>query len=174
MSLRYGSRVSDHIEPVAVLRRTVCAWADECPSSTWHQDVRENILILLDPRISAEHFPSANLAPKRRSDSLAAWRMPPPICFAFDGEPFLRKLQRPPTAALSLTEPTCVTLRCARGLCVWAEDGCRVLAECIAAASSCYVELDCPDLWKSLPHARTWCLALGFACSDSGLRSPAM
>ena len=168
------SCVSDHIEPVAVLRRTVCAWADEYAWSIWHQDVRENILILLDPQISADSFPRAEIAPKRRVDSLPDWRTPPPLCFAFDGKPLLRTLLRPPSAAMSLTEPTCVTLRSARDLCVWAEDACRVLAECIAAASSCYVELDCPDLWKSLPHARTWCLALGFDCSDSGLRSPAM
>ena len=168
------SCVSDHIEPVATLRRTVATWASEFPLSDWHRDMADNLLILLDPHISAEHFPSTEAAPKRDTSALPTWRNPSPMTFVPSGDPFLRVLQRPPPAALSLTEPTCITLRHAKGLCVWAEDACRVLAECVVAAGSHYVELQCPDLWRALPHALAWCNALGFECSASGLRSPAM
>ena len=58
----------------------------------------DNLLILLDPHISAEHFPSTEAAPKRATSALPTWRNPSPLNFVPSGDPFLRVLQRPPPA----------------------------------------------------------------------------
>ena len=166
------SCIADFIEPVATLRATVSQWRDEFPASQWHHEIAENMLILLDPQISAEIFPEGKKAPKRRPEMLPVWTSPARLRFAAVGEPLSLSLQRPPPVDLSLSEPTSIPLRLARGLCTWAEDVCRVLADCVIAADSRYVEVDCPDIWKALPQARSWCEALGFECCDSGLRSP--
>ena len=51
------SAIEDHVEPLSSLRATVQAWKAEYPDSHWHQEVAENMLFLLDPQVSAEHFP---------------------------------------------------------------------------------------------------------------------
>ncbi|CAE7307735.1 unnamed protein product [Symbiodinium necroappetens] len=139
------SVIAEHIEPLSVLRTTVEHWRDLYPDSPWHAEVAENMLLLLDPSISAEHFLEVR-----------SWR-----------------LESPPSVRFDLSQPTSVTLRTALALSTWAEDACRVLIDCAAAAPRHPVVLTCPGIWIPLPDLLPWFRALGFLCDESGFRSPA-
>ncbi|CAE7388909.1 unnamed protein product [Symbiodinium microadriaticum] len=49
--------VVSFIEPLCVLRATVTDWKEAHPHSLWHQETGENVLLLMDPEVSADIFP---------------------------------------------------------------------------------------------------------------------
>eukprot|EP00439_Symbiodinium_sp_Y106_P026652 s5347_g3.t1 len=51
------SCVQEHVEPLSVLRATVEMWQTEAAVYPWTREVSENILLLLDPSVSADVFP---------------------------------------------------------------------------------------------------------------------
>ncbi|CAE7475487.1 unnamed protein product [Symbiodinium necroappetens] len=51
--------VEDHIEPLSVLRATVTAWKNKHAASPWHGETAKNVLLLLDPSVTADNFPRA-------------------------------------------------------------------------------------------------------------------
>ena len=51
--------IEETIEPLSVLRATVCSWRDSDPTSDWKSAAAENALLLLDPAVTAEIFPIA-------------------------------------------------------------------------------------------------------------------
>ena len=159
--------VSEHIEPLSVLRETLALWRKETVSCAWKQEAAENVLLLLDPAVSAEVFPDDNPGPydvPLYGDDLV-------VCFVSDGACLCISLPAPPPVSFSLTEPTSMPLRDARGLLCWAEATCKVFAECAAATRVGPVVLTCPDLWRPLPILKDWAEALGFCCQPSGMRS---
>ena len=70
------STIEDHIEPLSTLRATVHLWKETFPDSSWHQNMAENMVIPLDPQVSADHYPSG--APSVKGDVYAvpSWSMP--------------------------------------------------------------------------------------------------
>ena len=165
--------IEEHIEPLSILRATVELWRDSHADSSWRVEMSENMLLLLDPQVSAEHFPDGPAPVREDPYQVPTWCALAPLCFSLTGEVRSWQLEPPPPTSLNLSAPTSVTLRLAFALTAWTEDACRVLIECASAASTQPVAVFCPGLWTPLPVLLPWFRALGFVCDDSGLRSPA-
>ena len=82
------SCVQEHVEPLSVLRATVEMWQTEAAVYPWTREVSENILLLLDPSVSADVFP------EERGDVRA-----PPFAVASRGRSSLHRTS--PSAFLS-------------------------------------------------------------------------
>ena len=164
--------IEEHIEPLAVLRATVEHWRALHPDCSWHAEVSENMLLLLDPSVSAEHFPKERGPPRVDPYKVPTWCAPAPLCFSLSGEVRSWRLESPPPVRFDLSQPTSVTLRSALALSLWAEAACRVLIDCVTAAPSHPVHLHCSGIWTPLPVLLPWFRALGFLCDESGFRSP--
>ena len=164
--------IVDHIAPLPLLRTTVARWRDAHRGSAWHAETAENMLLLLDPIVSAEHFPSD--APSQANSVYDApqWATLRPLCLNLTGRAHFFSLEPPPQATLNLDRPTSMPLKQAASLLTWTEDACRVLIACASEAVARPVRLACSGLWISLPIARTWFEALGFRCDDEGFRTP--
>ena len=166
------STIEEHIAPLPLLRETVKQWGDRHCNSTWHQTIAENMLLLLDPSVTAEHFPEVNDQPRPNAYTVPAWQAPDPLCFNITGSVQLFRLEPPPAITLELDRPTSVPLKSASALLLWTEDACRVIVTCASQALSHPVRLACPGIWSSLPVVRTWLEAQGFLCDDAGFRTP--
>ncbi|CAE7209294.1 unnamed protein product [Symbiodinium sp. CCMP2456] len=164
--------IEDYIEPLSVLRATVIHWREQHRGSEWHVEVAENMLLLLDPEVSADFLPDATKAVKTPPFLVPNWGLPGRLDFDLSGAPFQPSLERPPAVCMSLHDPTSVSLRDANALVTWAEAACTVVARCAAKAQEGPVLVDCLGLWKALPPLQSWLEALGFACEESGFRSP--
>ena len=166
------STIEEHIEPLSILRATVEHWRDQHADSLWHAEMSENMLLLLDPQISAEHFPECNGPARADPYQVPTWRPLAPLSLSLTGEIRVWRLEPPPPARFELSCPTSVTLRAALALSAWAEGACHVLIECAAAASGQPVALHCPGIWAPLACLLPWFQELGFDCDESGFRSP--
>ena len=125
--------VSEHIEPLSVLRATIVQWQLETVDCAWKQEVAENVLLLLDPDVTAEHYPEDKPDAQPGPYEAPSWSPLRGLCFASQGPCFCASLPAPPPTPFSLSEPTSVPLRQAQGLLCWAEAACKVIAECAMA-----------------------------------------
>ena len=166
------SVIIDHIAPLPLLRATVAKWCDAHSGCAWHAEIAENMLLLLDPNVSAEHFPSDAPPLTNSVYDTPVWERLQPLCLNLTGPVQSFSLGPPPQVTLNLDCPTSVPLQQATNLLLWTEDACRVLIACASAAAVRPVRLTCPGIWNSLPVARAWFEALGFRCDDEGFRTP--
>ena len=164
--------IEDTIVPLAVLRATVCKWRDTDPNDLWRAGAAENALLLLDPAVTAEVFPRREPRTRVGPYDTPEWGTLGGLVFVSDGVCLQRELLPPPSVALSLSSPTSMPVRQARGLATWTEAACRVLAECAEAAKRRPVQLYCPGIWAPFQELRIWTESLGFLCDHSGMRSP--
>ena len=77
--------ITEHIEPLAVLRATVCSWRADHDDSMWHREASENMLLLLDPDVSADTFPNEAKTSKLPQDLTPVWAEPKGIGFVVSG-----------------------------------------------------------------------------------------
>ena len=164
--------IEDHIEPLATLRRTVEFWRDSGSASPWKVEVSENMLLLLDPEVTAEVFPEASGQTSALPYDAPDWKLPAPMCHVCSGQAWCASLEPPPPNMMNLWTATSVTLRGGTAFACWAVDACRVLKQCVFQAQQGPVSLECLGIWSSLPAARAWFESLGFLCEQSGLRTP--
>ena len=164
--------IEDCIEPLTVLRHTVQAWRDEPPASPWKAEISENMLLLLDPAVSAEIFPDDKKETRGTPYGPPDWPLPTGIGHVCSGAPWTCTLLPPPPKSLDLIRETSLSLRQGAAFAQWTEDACRTLSEAVSRASAGPVSLECLGIWNALPVARGWFESLGFKCEPSGLRSP--
>ena len=166
------SWVTEHIEPLSVLRATVRAWQEESIGCPWKVETAENILLLLDPAVSAETYPEPRCPSKPGIFDVPSWSPLKGLCFVSSGDCLCFALPEPPALTFDLHSPTSVPLRSALALQRWTEDTCRVIVECASAARSQPISLSCPGLWTPLPTLLEWAREVGFCCDAAGMYSP--
>ena len=164
--------VSEVIEPLEVLRATVAQWRNANIDSVWHCEIGENVLLLLDPEVTADRFPDDRKGPKATQEEVPSWPLPRGIGFICDGKACVFDLVCPPPVTFDVESPTSIPLRLGEGVAVWVESACHTLSKCIAHAATGPVSLSCPGIWNCLPVARLWFASMGFCCSDDGLCTP--
>ena len=164
--------VTSFFEPLSVLRATVADWKEAHLLSPWHQEVSENVLLLLDPEVSADTFPDERKSKRDSQDTLPVWGPLQGLGLVVDGPEHSVSLPSPPPVTFVVDEPTSITLRHGEGILVWADRACHAIAVCITTAATQPVQLRCPGIWQCIPQVRVWCEALGFACHHDGMCSP--
>ena len=164
--------IEEHIAPLPMLRETVQQWRAGHPASEWHQTTAENMLLLLDPGVTAEHFPVTDAPIRAAVYDVPVWQIPGPLCLSLTGQVRTSRLESPPALTLDLDRPTSVPLKSASALLIWTEDACRVIVTCATQAQHSPISLACSGLWSSLPIVKTWLEAQGFVCDNDGFRTP--
>ena len=164
--------IEEHIAPLPMLRETVRQWRAGHPESEWHQTTAENMLLLLDPGVTPQHFPVADAPTRAAVYDVPVWQIPGPLCLSLTGQVRTSRLESPPALTLDLDRPTSVPLKSASALLVWTEDACRIIVTCATQAQHSPISLACSGLWSSLPIVKTWLEAQGFVCDNDGFRTP--
>ena len=130
------------------------------------------MLLLLDPGVTAEHFPVTDAPIRAAVYDVPVWQIPGPLCLSLTGQVRTSRLESPPALTLDLDRPTSVPLKSASALLIWTEDACRVIVTCATQAQHSPISLACSGLWSSLPIVKTWLEAQGFVCDNDGFRTP--
>ncbi|CAE7247661.1 ANKRD27 [Symbiodinium sp. CCMP2456] len=136
--------VSDHVAPLATIRRTVDEWPRQETAQTWARNSADDLLLLLDPAVFCESIQPP--PPKRDcpADTLPSWPQVPPRAFVSTGEPAYFQLPPPPPTRLSLTQPGGITVSDAAAYACWIQGACRVIAEAIAISAQQPFVISCP------------------------------
>ena len=92
------------IAPLATLRLTVQAWAQDDLHSTWRSEVAENVLLLLDPAVTAETQQRPPQEPTRDLEAVPLWPSLQPIPLTRTGQVLTLDLAPPPARLIG---PTC-------------------------------------------------------------------
>ncbi|OLP97625.1 hypothetical protein AK812_SmicGene20009 [Symbiodinium microadriaticum] len=113
--------IEDCIEPLETLRQTVKIWREEMPASAWKNEMSENMLLLLDPEISAETFPEAQGGARDSPYGVPVWTLPSGLGHVCSGTPWIGTLLPPPPKPLDLNGETSLTLRQGTAFTQWTE-----------------------------------------------------
>ena len=160
------------IEPLATLRSTVEAWQAAAPSSAWKSEVAENMLLLLDPSITADtQQPSAG---KHRAAlaSCPEWTSLASLPMSQTGSRYAVDLPAPPPKSIDPSKPTSVTVRDGAAYVIWLKAACELIAKCVDRVAQQPVRLRCPGFSSSLGPAKGWLEDCGFLIDEQGLASP--
>ena len=164
--------VASYVEPIEVLRATVRAWASSSLASDLLQATADNILLLLDVELLADHIQPAPQSRTFPQEAVPGWKDPGRASFVLSGKARTFHLEAPPTPFLHHSDPVSVRLREAVAFSTWIESGCDVIARALTTSSACPVQVQCPQLDMALGPATGWLRAAGFTVDHHGLRSP--
>ena len=164
--------VTSYVEPLAVLRATVKAWASLVDDDHIRRNTADNILLLLDVELLADHIQPKSMARAFPQDKPPVWVDPGKAAFVITGDAVTFKLMPPPPARLDFAGPTSMRLREAIAYSTWLESGCAQLARVLETSRTNPVVLACPALDGALGPACNWLKAAGFHIDASGLASP--
>ena len=164
--------VTSYVEPLDVLRATVKAWASLDDADHLRRATADNILLLLDVELLADHAQPKSMARAFPQDNPPAWADPGKAAFVITGDAVTFKLMPPPTARLDFAGPTSMRLREAIAYSTWLESGCALLARALETSRTNPVVLACPALDSALGPASNWLKKAGFHIDASGLASP--
>ena len=164
--------VTSYVEPIEILRQTVREWASLNPCEAARAATAENLLLLLDVELLADHVQPKSSARAFPQDTLPTWGMPGPAPFVLSGEAHTLPLLPPPPVRLDLAGPTSVRLRDALAYSTWMEDGCAVIARALEASRHSPVGIPCPGIDVALGPASSWLRAAGFIVKTDGIFSP--
>ena len=163
--------ITSYVEPLDVLRATVQAWAEEDAGEPTRRATADNMLLLLDVELLADHVQPKSVLRAFPQDSLPVWSRPGSAPIVLTGEVAAFSLMPPPAAHLDFSKPTSLRLRDATAYATWLEAGCAKIAHVLEASLSSPVILDCPRLDSALGPARGWLTAAGFQVDARGLAS---
>ncbi|CAE7217238.1 unnamed protein product, partial [Symbiodinium necroappetens] len=105
--------IEGHIEPLATLRSTVSEWQASLPPSSTKAEIAENMLLLLDPTISADTRQPSTSKAALPEDYVPAWKPLSPLPVAASGTVVSWSLEPPPPVVLSPHCPTSMSVRAA-------------------------------------------------------------
>ena len=159
------------IAPLATLRLTVQAWAQDDLHSTWRSEVAENVLLLLDPAVTAETQQRPPQEPTQDLEAVPLWPSLQPIPLTRTGQVLTLDLAPPPARLIDPHAPASMTLREAVAYATWLEAACHVCAQAATAAVIQPVRIRCTGLETHLGPARGWMESCGFSFDSQGLRS---
>ena len=159
------------IEPLEILRRTVETWRASPPLTAWNSEIAENMLILLDPSVSADTQQQSTEAPQAVTDAVPQWEALSGIPMTHTGVALDFTLPVPPPQVLDHQYPTSLSVRNASAYAVWIEAACETCARCALVATAQPVRLYCPDLATHLGPAKEWLESCGFTFSKLGMAS---
>ena len=163
--------IEGHIEPLATLRNTVSDWQASLPPSSTKAEIAENMLLLLDPTISADtHQPTTSKA-ALPDDYVPAWKPLSPLPVAASGTVASWSLEPPPPVVLSPFCPTSMSVRAADAYATWLASACEVCAQCVRLSASQPVQLSCKGFFTGAGIATSWLSQCGFRVSNNGLFS---
>ena len=160
--------LTEHIEPLQVLRATVNSWAARVdqPSAA---DTAENLLLLLDPELLGD----ITVRPREKQDCpadvAADWPDLPNHTILVSGTRSSTSLIPPPSVRLSPFGSKSITLRQATDYACWIEQACACIARCLAGGSEAAYRIECTDLAAGLGPAADWLRAVGATFSPSGV-----
>ena len=164
--------VVSYVEPIEVLRQTVREWASLPSGDAARANTAENILLLLDVELLADHVQPKSATRAFPQDTLPAWGTPSPAPFVLSGAVHTLQLLPPPPVRLDIAGPTSARLRDALAYSTWLEDGCVVIARALQVCRHSPVEIPCPGIEVALGPACSWLRAAGFSVNASGIFSP--
>ncbi|OLQ02150.1 hypothetical protein AK812_SmicGene15076 [Symbiodinium microadriaticum] len=157
--------IEGHIEPLATLRNTVSEWKASLPSFSTQAEIAENMLLLLDPAISAEsHQPTTSKA-TLSENYVPAWKPLSPLPVAASGTVAFWSLEPPPPAVLSPHCPTSMSVRAADAYATWLVSACDVCAQCVRQSASQPVQLSCEGFSAGAGIVTSWLTQCGFQAS---------
>ncbi|CAE6914618.1 unnamed protein product [Symbiodinium sp. CCMP2592] len=159
------------IAPLATLRATVQAWQGSLPDSAWVQETAENMLLLLDPTVTAESLQPLPRSCQPAIDEAPVWTSLTSLPLAQSGETLDFQLAAPPAKKMHHSEPTSLTVKEAAAYAAWLEAACHKLAVCATTAMVQPVRLQCQGLGPSLGPAQGWLEACGFRFCEQGTAS---
>ena len=162
--------IESHIAPLATLRLTVEEWGRVEPVTTWKSEVAENVLLLLDPSISADSQQPAKRTFCGDFESVPAWPGFQRIPMAQTGDALLFHLDSPPSPCIDPHQVTSMTVRAAAAYATWIEAACAICAKAVAAAVAQPVRIRCRGL-SALGLAKGWMESCGFTFDEHGLMS---
>ncbi|CAE7496001.1 unnamed protein product [Symbiodinium sp. KB8] len=164
--------VVSYVEPIEVLRQTVREWASLHSGDDARAHTAENILLLLDVELLADHVQPKSSTRAFPQDTLPTWGQPSPAPFVLSGTAQILQLLPPPPVCLDIAGPTSTRLRDALAYSTWLEDGCAVIARALEVCRHSPVEIPCPGIEVALGPACSWLRAAGFGVNASGIFSP--
>ncbi|CAE7235584.1 unnamed protein product, partial [Symbiodinium necroappetens] len=94
--------VASFVEPLSVLRATVADWKEAHLHSPWHQEAGENVLLLLDPEVSADTFPDERKSKRATQDTLPVWGPLQGLGLVVDGPEHSVSLPSPPPVTFAV------------------------------------------------------------------------
>ena len=163
--------IEGHIEPLATLRNTVSEWKASLPSFSTQAEIAENMLLLLDPAISAEsHQPTTSKA-TLSENYVPAWKPLSPLPVAASGTVAFWSLEPPPPAVLSPHCPTSMSVRAADAYATWLVSACDVCAQCVRQSASQPVQLSCEGFSAGAGIVTSWLTQCGFQVRNDGFIS---
>ena len=164
--------VASYVEPIEVLRATVRAWASSSLASDLLRITADNILLLLDVELLADHIQPTHQSSAFPQEAVPCWKDPGRAPFVLSGKARTFPLEPPPTPFLHHSDPASMRLRDAVAFSTWLESGCDVIARALTTSSAYPVQVRCPKLDTALGPATGWLRAAGFTVDHRGLRSP--
>ena len=164
--------ISSYVEPIGVLRDTVRAWVRSANSCAARRNTADNMLLLLDVELLAEHVQPANPAKAFPQEALPEWGKPGLAPFVLSGPARVFSLESPPRTLLDHALPDSMRLKDAVAFSTWMESCCSVMAHLLEASKASPVCLQCPGIDRALGPAKGWLVHAGFQVSASGVRSP--
>ena len=164
--------VTSYVEPIDTLRQTVREWAASDAGDEVRQATAENLLLLLDVELLAEHVQPRSQTRAFPQDTLPVWSTPGQAPFVLSGSPCALQLAPPPPVYLDFSGPTSVRLRDALAYSTWLEGACVVIARALEACRVSPIAIPCTNLRAALGPATDWLAAAGFEIDDCGLFSP--
>ena len=159
------------IEPLETLRRTVETWRVSPPLTEWKSETAENMLLLLDPSISADTQQPSSAASQVVTDTMPQWEGLSGIPMTHTGVALDFTLPVPPPQVLDHQYPTSLSVRNASAYATWIEAACDTCVRCALAAATQPVRLNCPGLATSLGPAKEWLESCGFSFDSLGMTS---
>ena len=164
--------VISYVEPLAVLRATVMAWASHDVTDQVRRATADNILLLLDVELLADCVQPKCTTRAFPQDTLPVWADPGQAPFVMTGEVATFQLLPPPPVYLDFAGPVSMRLRDAVAYSTWLADGCDTIARLIDVSRTRPVTMACPSLDSALGPASCWLKAAGFYLDSRGLTSP--
>eukprot|EP00439_Symbiodinium_sp_Y106_P003323 s6464_g1.t1 len=148
------------IEPLETLRRTVETWRASPPLTEWKLETAENMLLLLDPSVSADTQQPSSEVSQAVTDAIPQWEGLSGIPMTYTGVALDFTLPVPPPQVLDHQYPTSLSVRAASAYATWIEAACDTCVRCALAAATQPVRLNCPSLATSLGPAKE-CIQYG-------------
>ena len=130
------------IEPEATLRTTVQTWRATPPCSAWKSETAENMLLLLDPSVSAESQQRPSAAPQAVSESMPSWEHLSCIPMMHTGQVHTITLAAPP---LDPRQPTSIPVSAAGAYATWIEAASEACARCATTVAAQPAVPTCPS-----------------------------
>ncbi|CAE7613083.1 CYB2, partial [Symbiodinium sp. KB8] len=136
--------VISYVEPLAVLRATVMAWASHDVTDQVRRATADNILLLLDVELLADCVQPKCTTRAFPQDTLPVWADPGQAPFVMTGEVATFQLLPPPPVYLDFAGPVSMRLRDAVAYSTWLADGCDTIARLIDVSRTRPVTMACP------------------------------